>query len=85
MGRQPLEDRKINKSGRFNPFLLETIEQRADKLNFNFSQTLEYLSELGSVITDDPFYKKLEKLATKKRKSVVDILPEILAKGLESN
>lgn len=68
MGRRKLENRKVNKSGRFDPDLLEQIEQLTVKINMkNFSQTLEFLAKIGIAVTSDDIYGKINAAAAADR------------------
>lgn len=63
MGRKKRENRKVNKSGRFDPLLLEEIEKISTKIGKNFSQTLEFLTEIGVSVTSDDTYEKVSSIA----------------------
>jgi hypothetical protein len=67
MGRKKIENRKVNKSGRFDPHLLDQIEQVSAKINLNLSQTLEFLAEIGVAVTSEDIYPKVSSLAAADR------------------
>lgn len=78
MGRKKIENRKINKSGRFDPHLLEQIEQTALKINLNLSQTLEFLAEIGVAVTAEEIYQKVSSLAAADRMDYAMKIREIV-------
>jgi hypothetical protein len=68
MGRRKIENRKVNKSGRFDPDLLEQIEQLASRVSMkNFSQTLEFLAKIGIAVTSEDIYGKINSAAAADR------------------
>jgi len=83
MGRRRLENRKVNKSGRFNPELIEKIEERGEALGLNFSQSLEFFSEIGVEVTSPSFYSKIAKISKTKRKEIPQVIKELLTQALD--
>lgn len=67
MGRRKIENRKVNKSGRFDPHLLQQIEQVSEKINLNLSQTLEFLAEIGVAVSSEDIYPKISAMAAADR------------------
>lgn len=68
MGRKKLENRKVNKSGRFDPDLLVRIEELTSKIGVkNLSQTLEFLTRIGVECTTEDLYGKINAMAAADR------------------
>lgn len=82
MGRPKLESRKINKSGRFDPELLDKINDAAEKLNLNFSQTLEFLSNIGVHATSSKVYDKIKEQAVSEQISYAQKVEKLLKDSL---
>ena len=47
MGRKRIENKKVPRSGRFQPEFAERIDEIGKELNLNTSQAMEYLINLG--------------------------------------
>jgi hypothetical protein len=83
MGRRKLDNRKINKSGRFDPELIEKIEKSTDFIGLNFSQTLEFFAEICIECIDQKTYDIINKTARRERKTFAEISHEILKSGMQ--
>lgn len=81
MGRKKIANRKINKSGRFDPHLLEEVEKVASKISLNFSQTLEFLTEIGVAVAADDSYQKIADAANADTMTVPMKVREIVRKS----
>jgi hypothetical protein len=84
MGRTPIENKKVNKSGRFEPALLEDMEKSTVILDMNLSQTLEFFAEIGVLLTKPEVYTKLRAIAAKKRKDIPFTVEEIVKQYCDS-
>jgi len=82
MGRRKLENRKINKSGRFEPELLDQIVEASNQVNLSFSQTLEFLAEIGVYAVSKSLYTEINKRVVKNSSSYAEEVKSILQKGI---
>lgn len=81
-----LVNRKINKSGRFDPVLIEKIEKRIDEIGIkNLSQGLEFLVEIGFAAIDPSVWLPLSKKASANRRTYADQVKSVLQKYIEEN
>lgn len=76
-----LDNRKINKSGRFDPELIANMEKRIEEIGLkNLSQGLEFLVEIGFACVDSSVWIPVSKKASANRKTYPEQVKAILQK-----
>jgi len=79
-----LDNRKVNKSGRFDPDLIEKIEKRVEEIGIkNLSQGLEFLVEVGFAAIDPTVWIPLSKKASANRRTYSDQVKSVLQKYIQ--
>lgn len=77
-------EKKINKSGRFDPQLIKNIEERVEVIGLsNLSQALEFLCEIGYASVDKSVYTQISKKASANRRTYAEQVKLMLQKSLE--